>query len=147
MPIPNLEKEEILDKIEELFIMGIRRPSQVLKISEMQTKVKTFDTANQYIEIVKRRIRNKYKKFNREEIIKKELRDLDFMEKKQWINYSKADNSNERTGIINSFLKIKERRAKILGLDTNNINLSGRVESLTPLGVLKILNQETARHP
>ena len=60
MPIPDLEKEDILDKIEELIIMGFRKPSQLLKIPEIQLRVKTFETANRYITIAYRRIRNKY---------------------------------------------------------------------------------------
>lgn len=125
----NLEREEILEKVEGFLMMGVRMPTEVMR---QEKRIGDFQTAKRYIEISKRRLRNRYKNIERNKILKRELRDLDFMEKKLWFVFSSAANSNEKTGVINSIIKIKERRARLLGLDTENINpgLSKTLEDL-----------------
>jgi len=116
---PNLERENLIEKVEGLLAMGFTRPTEVLR---QERRIKDFQTAKRYLEIARRRFYNRYKKINQDKVLKRELRDLDFMEKRLWINYSNAINSNERTGAINSIIKCKARRAKLLGLDTENVN-------------------------
>ncbi len=114
-----LEREELIERVEALLIMGFTRPTEIMR---QEPRIKDWETAKRYLSIAQRRLRNRYKKINTDKILKKELRDLDYMEKKLWLNYHGAINANEKTGAINGILKCKERRAKLLGLDTENIN-------------------------
>ena len=119
--IPDEKKEEIVELVEELYIMGIERATEVVKNLARQDPAITIDqrTAGRYIDIVRRRIRNRYKKIDMNQVLKKELRDLNYMEKRLWQSFH--GEPNERSGIINSILKVKERRAKLLGMDTENV--------------------------
>lgn len=126
----SLEREQLLDEVEEAFVMGITRPAQLLRIGSLAGRIKEWETAKRYLEIVRRRIRNRYSEIIRDKIFKKELRDLDFMERKLWIVYSTASLPNDKTGVINSIIKIKERRAQLLGFDSKNLKVSGGIADI-----------------
>ena len=126
---PNLEREEIIERIEGLLIMGFWRPTEILK---QERRIADFETAKRYIDIAQRRLRNRYSQINKEKILKRELRDLDFMEKRLWLNYDHAINYNEKTGAINAILRCKERRAKLLGLDIETLKI-GPIKTLEDL--------------
>lgn len=116
-------REEILEQIEELYIMGFVKPRQVAELLEKQGTRISIDTVKAYTSIVLRRMRNRYKSISRERMMKKELQSLDYMENAAWISYRKAANTNERSGGLRTILQIKERRAKLLGFDTENLNV------------------------
>lgn len=126
---PNLEREEIIERIEGLLVMGYWRPTEILK---QERRIADFETAKRYIDIAQRRLRNRYSQINKDKILKRELRDLDFMEKRLWLNYDHAFNYNEKTGAINAILKCKERRAKLLGLDIEIMKV-GPIKTLEDL--------------
>jgi len=86
-----------------------------------------------------------------DKVLAKELRDLDFMEKQMWVAFfsrspvsvgldekgkekvmMKGTTPYEKAGIMNSLLKCKERRAKLLGMDTENVR-SGVAKTLEDL--------------
>lgn len=132
MGLPSEVREEIIEIIEELYIMGFTKRSEVWRYLQKIGKTIDVRTVDTYLFIVTRRIRNRYKKIDLDKTLKKEIRDLDYMQKKMWLVYNSASTSAERTGVINSILKIKERRAKLLGLDTENIN-KGTAKTLEDL--------------
>ena len=118
---------------EELFIMGVTKPSQILRVDKIKGRIAEPETAKKYLNTVSRRIKNRYKKIERDKILKKELGDLDFMETKLWIVYSNATLANEKTGAMNSILKVKERRAKLLGFDSETFNLGDAPKNIWAL--------------
>ena len=128
--IPNLEREELIESVEMLLIMGYSRPTEIMR---NDLRITVFETAKRYISIAQRRLRNRYKKVEASKIITKELRDLDFMEKQLWQAYQNADNTNEKTGAVNSIIKCKERRAKLLGLDSETLLLGKKEKTLEDL--------------
>lgn len=138
----DLEKEKLLEDVEELFIMGITRPAQILRVPAITGRIAEPETAKRYLDIIRRRLRNRYKQIERDKILKKELRDLDFMERKLWIVYSSGSNSSEKTGAMNSILKVKERRAKLLGFDIENFSISK-----TPKNIWALLAEENDQGP
>jgi hypothetical protein len=128
----NEKREEIIDMVEELFVMGYTRPYRIQKIlrakgeSEKNLDLQniTFETIERYIDIVHRRIRNKYKNIDNNKVLKKELRDLEYMESQLWSAYKGSMASKDKASLMNTILKCKARRAKLLGLDTENLNIN-----------------------
>lgn len=118
-------REGIMDLVEELFIMGFTKGTRVSELLKKKGYELDIKTVRKYLDIARRRLHNKYKEINRNKVLRREIRDLDYMEQQQWINFRGADNANEKSGAMNTILKIKERRAKLLGLDTENLNLGG----------------------
>lgn len=122
------EKEELLMKVEELIMQRVDRPYEISKILGIAK-----DTADSYKNIALRRIRNRSQKFNNlDKILKRELADLDYMEKKCWHTFRSDNNPNAKNGAMNTINKIKERRAKLLGFDTENVN-QGKSKTLEDL--------------
>ncbi|XOB41781.1 MAG: hypothetical protein ACKKMS_00055 [Candidatus Nealsonbacteria bacterium] len=138
----DLEKEKLLEDVEELFIMGITRPAQILRVPAIAGRIAEPETAKKYLDIIRRRLRNRYKQVERDKILKKELRDLDFMERKLWLVYNSTTLANEKTGVMNSILKIKERRAKLLGFDIETFNISK-----APKNIWALLAEENDKGP
>lgn len=131
------KREEIIDMVEELFVMGFTKPYECWKIlvnkAEQSAKAGRRDmelekidvrTVRNYIDIVRRRIRNKYKLIDNNKVLKKELRDLDYMEKQLWSSFKGSLQPKDRASLMNTILKCKARRAKLLGLDTENLNIN-----------------------
>jgi hypothetical protein len=83
-----------------------------------------FETIENYINIIRRRIRNKYKLIDNNKVLKKELRDLDYMENQLWGSFKGSLQPKDRASLMNTILKCKARRAKLLGLDTENLNIN-----------------------
>lgn len=128
----NQEREEIIDKIIDLVMMGLDKPYQIQKALGDIAK---WQTAKSYLEEAKRRIVKIYDtQSNRADTLKRELAGLQYMERKCWEIFNKANSYNERTGAIRTVLSIKERRAKLLSLDTDNIKLAG----VTGLDIVEI---------
>lgn len=126
------KREEIIDMVEELFVMGYNRPYRIQKIlkakaeSDKDLELAKVDlgTIRNYVDIVQRRIRNKYKQIDNNKVLKKELRDLDYMENQLWSAYKTSMASKDKASLMNTILKCKARRAKLLGLDTENLNIN-----------------------
>ena len=127
---PNYQREKLIEAVEAQIIMGYKSPTEILKI--FPNDIKDWDTARRYIRIAERRLRNRYKEIDRNKILKKEIRDLEYMEKRLWKNFKSAINDNISSGAINTIIKVKERRAKLLGLDTENVN-QGHARTLEDL--------------
>lgn len=126
------KREEIIDMVEELFVMGYTRPYRIQKIlkakgdaeKDMNLSSLTYETIENYINIIRRRIRNKYKLIDNNKVLKKELRDLDYMENQLWSSFKGSLQPKDRASLMNTILKCKARRAKLLGLDTENLNIN-----------------------
>lgn len=118
------EREEIIDIVEECYIMGLTRPYQILKVLEKQDPPIRIDwrTAGRYLDIARKRTNKRFSKIKLDNVLKKDLRDLELMEKRMWKTLTGSKKALEKSASANTILKCKERRAKLLGLDTENIN-------------------------
>lgn len=105
------EMEEIQDKVLNNYLYGITRPWQMANRMNIDYK-----TAVKYIKLAKTRLSEVIKDTNRVEILKKELVSLDYLELVAWDNIKNADNVNHTAGIINTIVKIKEKKFELLDL-------------------------------
>ena len=124
--MPNLtseEKENRIDQVEQLIIMGYTKPSQIVA----QGVVQNIESAKEYIAIAQRRLRNRYDNVDRQKMIKREIKSLDLMERKTWADHSKSkDDPRTRSRLMQTIVIIQKRRAELLGLDVpkSNVNLN-----------------------
>ena len=130
--LPSEITEEVINMIEELYCMRIRKGAEIWRFLNKNGYKLNPATVYKYIGIVRRRLRNKYKQIKLNKALTDELNDLDYMQKKLWIDYQKAISENGRAAFMNSILKCKERISKLLGLDTININ-QGQSKTLEDL--------------
>ena len=123
-----IKKEGLLETTEELIMQKISKDTEIARILGIDER-----TAKKYKSIALRRMRNRAKKFNDlDKMLKQELSDLEYMEKKCWLIFRTSTTPNEQAGAMNSINKIKERRAKLLGFDTENVN-QGKSKTLEDL--------------
>ncbi len=128
--LPNTTKEQIVEIVEDLFIMGIKEPLKIWRVFKKECEkrqssienIPDIKTIRNYVDIVRRRIRNRYKRVNLNNVLKEELRDLDYIQKQLWDDYRTAFDPKDRVQIIRAIIDCKERKAKLLGLDTENKN-------------------------
>ena len=135
--LTNEKREYYLEQTEQLYIMGVRTPSELLR----NLPLKDFGTAKKYLEIVRRRIRNRYKNTKMyAKQLTRQLASLDLMEKNSWTDYLKTktvmvqrgvdghgkpvmveekvgQDEDTKVRILGNVLKIQERRAALLGMD------------------------------
>ena len=147
----NEKREELISLVEELVIMGVNKRADIWRYLSERGETTDVKTVGVYMDIARRRTRNRYKKIALDKVLAKELRDLDFMEKQMWVAFfsrspvsvgldekgkekvmMKGTTPYEKAGIMNSLLKCKERRAKLLGMDTENVR-SGVAKTLEDL--------------
>jgi len=121
------EKEELIDRAIDLILMGFDKPYHLMKM----LPVAHIDTAKRYLESAEKRIGQIYERVgDRDRALKKDLADLEMNEKRVWDEFEaskKKKNPMSINHVTQSIVKIKERRAKLLGLDITNLNLSGNV--------------------
>ena len=136
------EKEELIDKAVDLILMGFDKPYHLMKM----LPVSNMNTAKRYLEAAEKRMAAIYERVgDRERALKKDLADLEMNEKRVWDEFEASKKKKfpmSINSVTQSIVKIKERRAKLLGLDITNLNLSGSVG----LGVAEIARivRETA---
>ena len=126
-------REELIDLVEEVYMTGFIRPYQIWKAFKENNVSIDIKTVRNYVAIVRRRIRKKYRNIDLSRILKKELQSLDFMECRAWVNYQAAEPGPEKSLAMNSVIKIKERRAKLLGLDSETLVLGKKERTLEDL--------------
>lgn len=117
------EKEEILDHCVELYLRGYKT-SQQLFSATTRNEIGDLRTAKGYLRIVERRLRNQWRNLDTGKFLRKELQQLDLWEKLAAKEFDRATKPIDRARIIDSIIKIKERRAKLLSLDGENLAVS-----------------------
>lgn len=130
--LPTEKIEEIIDAVEELHLMGYRKGIEVWRLLEKRGLKCNIKTIYKYKMIVQRRLRNRYRKIKLDKLLSDQLSEIEYMQKRAWADYQTLPPGNERTGCMNTILKCKERIAKLLGMDTENLN-QGRAKTLEDL--------------
>lgn len=105
------ERDEIFEIVTNYYLKGVTKQYQMMKVAGVDYK-----TAGKYIELAKQGIDEAIKITNRQEILKREIVSLDSLEYIAWSQMGNADNVNHLAGILNTILKIKEKRIELLDL-------------------------------
>lgn len=126
--VDNLKRDQLIEQTEYLLL------EKVESVIEIAARLGVaYNTAKDYKKIARDRLDKAAEKaIDLTTILKNELKEIEYIEKKAWESYVIAKSGNERTGAMNTIVKCKERRAKLLGLDTENIN-EGKSKSLEQL--------------
>lgn len=109
------ERESILDEMERLWIMGVRKPYQLMKL----LPISNWTTASQYLRVVERRVSRRGRKINKATYLQKQLVTYDQMITELWSCYRHAEkekNVNGQVGALNSISKVLNGQAELLGL-------------------------------
>lgn len=110
------EREKIIERVEELFLMGHRTAWQVYNHTE-RSLVSNYDTAKRYLTIVHRRLRNRWKNTDMEKILRNDLQELEMLERFCWQMFAESENYAPKIAAMQNLLKIKAHKARLLGLD------------------------------
>lgn len=117
------ERENIIDRMEELYLMGARSAWQLYQ-KTTRSEVSNYDTCRRYLRVIERRLLHRWKNLDRQKILRRELQQLEMMEKNAWSAYEQATNASAQMDIFRTILKVKERRAKLLQLDGMTLNVT-----------------------
>ncbi len=111
----NLKREQTIIRCEDYMLRGYDRPSELSQLLNV-----AYNTAKEYIEIVKARWQIQGDPIKREaaraELIKKAQEVI----KESWILKSNTKNNMEKISAMRVVLHAIERLTKLQGLDTNN---------------------------
>jgi len=107
----NQERERLIDNCIPFYLQGNSSPYRLLKAVP---GIKHYATAQNYLELARKRILDFCNQTTREDLFRRELMSLDFLEATLFEDTQKAKNLSEKTGLFNTILKVKERRAELL---------------------------------
>jgi hypothetical protein len=108
------EREYLIDQCERLYVMGFRKPYQVMKVLPA---VKNWNTAEAYLNIAQRRLYRRNRHLKKDKEMQMQLHLIERTINELWQQYLTAKNSNEKVGAINAIGKILKQKAELLGLE------------------------------
>lgn len=109
------ERENLLDDTERLWIMGVRKPYQLMKI----LPIANWDTANTYLRIVEHRVARRHRKVDKVRAFQQQMIFYDQIRIELWSCYRQAlaaNNTNGCIGAINGLTRVLRNEAELLGL-------------------------------
>ena len=107
------EREELLDQIERLYVMGVRKVWQIKKI----TGVTDYRTIQGYLRTIKQRLDRRYADINRDEYFKRQVEQLDQGIKEAWLSLAGAVSNNEKAKVLRIMGVLLKQQAELLGLE------------------------------
>lgn len=111
----NLKREEIILRCEDYMLRGYDRPSELSQLLGI-----AYNTAREYIEIVKARWEIQSDPVKRESARAELIKKAQEVIKESWILKSNTKNTMEKVSALRVILHAIERLTKLQGLDTNN---------------------------
>lgn len=111
----NLKREEIILRCEDYMLRGYDRPSELSQLLGV-----AYNTAREYIEIVKARWEIQGDPVKRESARAELIKKAQEVIKESWILKSNTKNNMEKISAMRVVLHAIERLTKLNGLDTNN---------------------------
>ena len=123
-------REEVVDMVEELMLMGFDKRYQIWQAIKSKGYGTDYKTIGKYMDVVRRRSRKRFREVDIKNVLKKELGKLSLMERQAWKNFMASEPGNEKSGALITISKIMERRAKLLGLDTEERPAERTLEDL-----------------
>lgn len=124
------EREQLIDQCERLYVMGFRKPYQIMKM----LKIGDFTTAERYLNIAMRRLHRRFnmnKPVNKEKEMQDQLMTIDRGIQELWAAYLVANGTSEQTGAINGIERLMKNKAELLGLEApKEFLLGGKKETL-----------------
>jgi len=113
----NLKRETTIIKCEDYMLRGYDRPSELSQLLGI-----AYNTAREYIEIVKIRWENQGDPTKRESARAKLIKKAEEVIKEAWVLKSNARNTSEKVSALRTILSAIERLTKLHGLDTSHQN-------------------------
>jgi len=111
----SIKREEIILKAEDYMLRGYDRPSELSQLLGI-----AYNTAREYVEIVKARWEIQGDPVKRESARSELIRKAEEVVKEAWLLKSNAKNTMEKVSALRTILHAIERLTKLQGLDTNN---------------------------
>lgn len=111
----NLKREETILRCEDYMLRGYDRPSELSQLLGI-----AYNTAREYIEIVKTRWEIQGDPVKRESARAELIKKAQEVIKESWILKSNTKNTMEKVSALRVVLHAIERLTKLQGLDTNN---------------------------
>ena len=111
----NITREALLDETERLWIMGARKPYQLMKL----LNITNWQTADEYLRIAVRRVMRRHRHIDKARHFRNQLTILDHVIFELWGCYREAkrqNNDNGCIGALNTILKVMKSQAELLGL-------------------------------
>lgn len=125
------ERESLLDEAERLWIMGVRKPFQLMKI----LPIANWETASTYLRIAERRVARRHRKADKNRAFQQQLICYDLMQTELWSCYRQAfaeKNLNACIGAMNGLTRVLQNRAELLGLQPPETPQNVAKEPLSP---------------
>jgi len=111
----SIKREEIILRCEDYMLRGYDRPSELSQLLGI-----AYNSAKQYVEIVKARWEISGDPEKRESARSELIRKAEEVVKEAWLLKSNAKNTMEKVSALRTILHAIERLTKLQGLDTNN---------------------------
>ena len=126
-----LERESLIDEAERLWIMGVRKPFQLMKI----LPVANWETANAYLREAERRTTRRHRKIDTTLALQRQLICYEQMQVELWscLRQAQADrNINASIGAMNGLARVLRNEAELLGLQAPEMPQNTAVSRLSP---------------
>lgn len=114
----NIKREETILHAEDYMLRGYDRPSELSQLLSI-----AYNTAREYIEIVKARWEIQGDPVKRESARAELIKKAEEVIKEGWLLKSNARNTMEKVSALRVVLNAIERLTKLHGLDVNNENM------------------------
>ena len=139
-------KEALLDEAERLWIMGLRKPYQLMK----KLDIGNWQTANEYCRIAAKRATRRNKAVNKAEQFRNQLNIYDQIIRELWTCYmgsTEEKNINGAIGALNAITRVLRNKAELLGLTPQQFPISDIEGTVGPdlLDLLEELPDDRAR--
>jgi len=114
MPKKNIEREELLEQVEELITMKFTTPTEIMRA----TGIGDPNTAKNYVAIARRRMRNRESRQDLANMRKAELREINLAIKKSWKEYHLAGTkTRDKAKLLLVIAKFMDRKSQLMGYD------------------------------
>jgi hypothetical protein len=113
----NLNREQTIIKCEDYMLRGYDRPTELAQLLDI-----AYNTAREYIEVVKARWELQGDPIKRESARAELVKKAEEIIKEAWLLKSNAKNTMEKVSALRTILHAIERLTKLHGLDVNREN-------------------------
>jgi len=107
-------REQLIDGVQRLFVMGFKKPYQIMKLLPA---ISDFRTADNYLRIAQRRLHRSLTNINHTEEIKKQVQIMDQAIGELWAQFLVALEVNEKVSCVNAIERLLKSKAELLGLE------------------------------
>jgi len=138
-----IEKDELIDAVERLFVMGNTRPYQLMRALPI---LKDLETTNKYIATVKARLRRRHELIRRDVQFNEQVQTYAQAIVEMWAVYEDAEKPFDQTQALRGLAALMKQQADLLGLEPPKTLNLGTATGETLMQILSKLDNEKARN-